>query len=108
MAIDNNNIIDFIGVDKESNKVILTISDHLGWELKMDHLLKLQAKVNRYLDFIENGEIYNIYPNSVGKKIMIEISGKYNLPKDDDVDVFYYRITKLLNENDVDIRFKKI
>jgi len=31
MTIESTDVIDFIGIDKESRKVVLTIADHLGW-----------------------------------------------------------------------------
>ena len=108
MAIDNDNIIDFIGIDEENNEVILTISDHLDWELKMDHLLKLQAKVNAYIDFIDSGEIHKEYTNSIGRNIVIEIRGKYDLPKDSDVNEFCNKLESVLKEVNITIRFKKL
>jgi hypothetical protein len=108
MAIDNNNIIDFIGIDERQNEVILTISDHLDWKFKMDHLLKLQAKINAYLDFIDSGEIYDKYTDISNKKIVIEISGKYNLPNDVDVDEFYKKVINFMKELNIIVRFRKV
>lgn len=108
MAIDNNNIIDFIGIDDKNNEVILTISDHLDWELKMDHLLKLQSKINAYIDFIDSDEIHKEYTDSIGRKIVIEIRGKYDLPKDNDVNEFFNKLESFLKEANIIIRFKKL
>lgn len=48
MSIDQRDTIDVIGVDKKSNQVILTISDHLEWTAD-GHLYLLQEKLNIYL-----------------------------------------------------------
>jgi hypothetical protein len=82
MAIDKINTIDLIGIDNKTGDVILTISDHLSWNDQKNHLLLLQDKLNTYLRFIESGEIFQSYPKAKGKKITIEIVGKYELSKD--------------------------
>ena len=60
MSIDQNRVVDFIGMDLIKNEIILTISDHLEWGVT-DHLVKLQEKLNNYLSFIESGELYEAY-----------------------------------------------
>jgi len=108
MAIDNSNVIDFIGIDEKNNEVILTISDHLDWQLKIDHLLKLQAKINAYVDFIESGEIYEKYAKAIDREVVIEIHGKYELPMDSDVSKFYDKVKDTLKEISIAIRFNKL
>jgi hypothetical protein len=77
MAIDQSKAIDFIGIEKSSGAVILTISDHLEWNDSLAHRLTLQDKINLYLSFIESGEILESYPASKGRKAVISIVGKY-------------------------------
>jgi len=108
MSIDNIEIIDFIGTAEDKNEVILTISDHLDWKYKMEHLLRLQAKINAYLDFIENEEIYDQYPNSKGKKLIIEVVGKYNIPRDEKIREFFEKVEKLLGSLNISLSFKKL
>ena len=80
MPIDKTTEVDFIGVDKASDNVILTISDHLDWGNELNHLALLQEKINTYIAFIESGQIADDYPNGIGKKIIIEIVSKYEYP----------------------------
>ena len=80
MAVDNPNVIDFIGTDKETNEVILSISDHLDWANVPNHLEVLQSKINGYISFIESGEIYEIYKAAKNGDIIIEVIGKFDLP----------------------------
>jgi hypothetical protein len=70
-------IIDFIGVDKVTGKVILTISDHLDWMDSNYHLRKLQDKLNCYLCFCESGELHKSYPDAKGRGIVFSIAAKY-------------------------------
>jgi hypothetical protein len=76
MSVDNSKVIDSISLDKEGN-VVLTISDHLPWDEKNEHLLILQDKINAYLEFIENGELIENYPDANGREILINIITKY-------------------------------
>ena len=103
MAIDNISIIDFIGIDKKTNELILTISDHLDWDNTDTHLEILQAKLNAYLSFIESGEIYEHKKEAMGRKIIIEIVGKYNLPTE--VISFYKNVNVQVKDLKVEVRF---
>ncbi|MBN9386335.1 MAG: hypothetical protein J0H74_36595 [Chitinophagaceae bacterium] len=72
MSIEQQNTIDVIGIDKKTNQVILTISDHLDWQ-ENNHLIILQEKLNTYLRFIESGEINESYPDAKNKSVVIKI-----------------------------------
>ncbi|MGU5761569.1 DUF6572 domain-containing protein [Aeromonas hydrophila] len=74
MSIEDQDSMDAIGVD-EKGIVVLTISDHLEWDV--DHLYLLQDKINTYLVFIESGEIYETYPISKGRDFKINGVCKY-------------------------------
>lgn len=73
MSVSEEDKIDFIGTDKCSGGIILTISDHLDWNDILNHLLILQNKINAYIGFIENGEIYKSYPLAKSKEIILII-----------------------------------
>ncbi len=81
MSIIESNKLDSIGIDRNTNKVMLTISDHLDWKDEEHHLLSLQEKINSYIQFIESGQIYDSYPDSLNRKIVIDIICKYDFPK---------------------------
>lgn len=108
MSIDQTNVIDFIGVDKRSGKTIITISDHLMWggeqNWHKEHLVFLEKKINTYLQFIESGQLLEDYPNAKGKKIVIEIRGKY--PLDDNAQVFYEKAKKVISEAGFELNFE--
>ena len=83
MTVDQKKIIDFIGTEKTTGDVVLTISDHLDWVDVSSHLYTLQEKINDYLAFIESGEIFDEYPKARGKKIKIKIYFRYAPPAGD-------------------------
>jgi hypothetical protein len=76
MSVEDQNVIDIITTDKQGI-LVLTISDHLEWNDENEHLLLLQDKINSYLDFIENGQLAESYPDKADKNIMIQIVFKY-------------------------------
>lgn len=81
MGIVNDKIVDAVSVDLNGN-VVLTISDHLEWDVNNEHLLLLQDKINAYLSFIETGQLYEQYPNAKGRNVVIQLVLKY-LPSED-------------------------
>ena len=77
MTIENPEVVDAIGLERDSGVVALTISDHLEWDSADEHLRVLQDKINRYLDFIEKGELLDSYPLAAGKPIRIDVLCKF-------------------------------
>lgn len=80
MTIDQSNVVDAIGVDKETGDLVLTIVDHLEWTSNFDeHLQLLQEKLDTYLCFIESGEIYQTYPDAKNRPVLIDVVYMYPL-----------------------------
>ena len=77
MPVDKPEVVDIIGLPPNAELVALTISDHLRWEDSRGHLTALQEKLNRYLAFIESGELLEKYPDATGKPVQIDIVFKY-------------------------------
>lgn len=82
MNVHKSDIIDAIGIDRESDWVVLTLVDAEPWNVSyQDHLRLLQDKINKYLQFIEQGELANTYPAAKNKSIKIDIVFKH-VPND--------------------------
>ena len=82
MTIEQTNVIDFLHVTKASGVVRLTIVDHLPWDQDEGvHLLLLQSKLNKYLEFIEGGQIIRDIPDAESRDIVINLVGEYPLSK---------------------------
>lgn len=81
MALDKTNVIDFVSVKEDSAKVWLTIADDLDWQDENKHIFLLQEKINSYLTFIENGELYRAYPEANGRDLTIEIYARFPIPE---------------------------
>lgn len=105
MSVGDKNVIDIITVDKKG-MLVLTISDHLGWDDKSEHLLFLQNKINSYLDFIQNGQLAEGYPDKADKKIMIQVVFKYYPNKT--AEEFLAIVKRFLSEKDHAFDFYKL
>ena len=72
MSVDEPNIIDFVST-AEDRTVTVSVSDHLPWDTESEHLTHLQAKLNRYLDFINSGELVDQFPEAADHRPLIRI-----------------------------------
>ena len=57
----------------DANNVKLTVSDHLDWSAKQEHLFLLREKINTYCKYVENGQMYHEYPETGDRRPAIEI-----------------------------------
>lgn len=79
MGLEATNQVDAIGIDTETGKVVLNILDSLDWNDPYEHLIALQAKLNAYFDFVEEGQMQETYPASRDRDILIRIITKHPL-----------------------------
>ena len=90
MPVDDLTVIDFVSLDLNGNAV-LTIGDHLEWDENNEHLFILQSKINVYLDAIENGSLYDAYPNAKNRNIIIQVAAQY---EPNDIGVSFLKRTR--------------
>jgi hypothetical protein len=77
MSVEQLDVVDIISTDKSTGHVILTVSDHLDWSNTVAHQTVLQAKLNKYLAFVEGGEILTRYPDAKDRPVAIKVVFKY-------------------------------
>lgn len=75
--IEDISKLDDIGISKKTGEVILKIYDHLEWNDETNHIILLQKKINNYLDFLDDGDVYEMYPLAKNKNFIISISFLY-------------------------------
>jgi hypothetical protein len=74
MSVCEPDVVDAIGTSRESGRVVLLVSDHLGWDAETDeHVIALEAKLQRYVDFIRSGQLQQEYPKAAGREAEIEV-----------------------------------
>jgi hypothetical protein len=106
MAIDQTGVIDFAGIDPNTDEAILFITDHLEWENDDElHMSLLQEKINAYVRSIESGEIYQLYPKASGRELLIRVVSKY--PMSAQANIFCERIRVYLLHAGFKIEFKR-
>lgn len=84
MAIDNVNIIDGTGIDRDRKAICLLLTDHFSWEgddgfSEYDHLMLLQDKINAYISYLESKQYEEQYPGEIFEMAVIEIHFKYDI-----------------------------
>ena len=105
MTVEEPGKIDFNVIEPQSGDIRLVIMDHLDWkEQEGEHLMLLQNKLNSYLAFIESAEIYTKLPKAIGRKIVIEVMGKF--PLSDDARKFYRLAAKAIEDAGFSLRFE--
>ena len=83
MSIDQTDKIDLVNIEHQTGDVLLVISDHLDWNQdEGEHLLMLQAKLNTYLAFVEGGQMYRQIPETMGRRVVINLVGKFPLSEE--------------------------
>jgi uncharacterized protein DUF6572 len=75
MAVDEPDVIDMMSETKTGH-VVLTVSGHLDWRDSL-HQYTLQEKLNRYLAFVESGEILKQRPDAAARPIVIQVVCKH-------------------------------
>lgn len=93
MSVEEPNTVDIASIDKEGY-VVLTISDHLDWGDTIRHQTILQEKINRYLAFVESGEIFESYPDAKNRRVAIKIVFQHY--PDDEGERFLERVKQVI------------
>jgi hypothetical protein len=107
MSVEDADKIDFTAFDPESDEMLLVISDPLGWgQLEGEHLMALQDKLNAYLAFLEGGQVYRDLPKAVGRKVVIEVVGKF--PLSEQASKFYRLAGKVIEDAGFSLRFRHL
>ena len=102
MSVCDTKVVDAIGVEDASGKVILTVSDHLEWN--EGHLPLLQDKLNTYIAFIESGELLVAYPDAKGRQPVIDVVCQHE--PNHDAETFFIQVRSALEAADVEFRHR--
>ena len=72
MTIDNPDVIDLVTYDR-AGAILLVMVEHRPWEGSSERLAQLQTKFDRYLAFVNSGELVERYPFAAGRPIQVEL-----------------------------------
>lgn len=101
MTIEDSSTIDAIGTDKATGTVHLSIFAHLPWD--RGALLLLQEKTNRYLGFIEAGELVQAYPSARELRVVIDTYCKFR--PTDEAAAFFAKASAVAEEYGAEFRY---
>ena len=73
MSLEKTNIVDAMGLDEASSRVILVIRHDGAWDGSKEQLYLLQEKLNAYLSFALDGEMAETNPEFANYPIGILI-----------------------------------
>jgi hypothetical protein len=79
ITLHNTKQIDIAGGTSDHTIYTLGLLDNLPWQDGKDeeHLKLLQDKINHYLHYIEEGQIYELFPEAKGAKFRIEVLSQF-------------------------------
>lgn len=106
MTVENFEVIDGLGISKESGEVVLTISDHLPWDTASEHFEKLEGKIGRYLDFIRSGQLLESVPDAAKRQVRISVFCKHQ--PDDNTHNFLLAAGRQLAHDGVKLSFVEL
>ena len=76
MAVDDPNVVDFVGTDRTTSGVVLVISDHLPWA-DPTHFEVLERKLGGYLEYVRSGKLWTDRPAVKGKPVEVRVVCQY-------------------------------
>jgi hypothetical protein len=77
VSLDTLDVVDFVGIEDATGTAVLTIADAWDWSDEGAHLAALQAKIYRYLDFVESGQLVETEPNATGLPVRIDVIARF-------------------------------
>ncbi len=77
MTIDDATVVDVIVEDEATAIVRLLMTDRRDWSAEHEHLRALQDKLNRYLAFVEGGELVAQSPHLAECRVRIEVTFRH-------------------------------
>ena len=94
MSVEQTDVVDILGIDRETGHVVLTVSDHLDWSDSVGHQTILQKKPNTYLAFVESGEILEQYPTAKDRPVAFRVV--FQVPPDESGRAFLARAREVI------------
>jgi hypothetical protein len=73
LSVEELDVVDFISISA-GGRCVLTVSDHLDWQPGSNHQIKLQDKLNKYIAFLESGEVYQRFADAKGREFVIRVA----------------------------------
>lgn len=107
MSVKQANVIDGMGIDKETNTLVFLITDPYAWLVQeYEHLKAIQTKINNYVHYIETKGYREKYRNREFDGFRIEIVFQYCYT--DNGEAFLKAGQKQLKERNIDFSYSVV
>jgi hypothetical protein len=72
-GVENPKVVDLIGVDPTSGKVVLTMIERRAWGASDRQFQQIEEKINRYMGYVLEGFLAQQHPNFEGKQVQLRL-----------------------------------
>jgi hypothetical protein len=73
MTVENKDVVDLVSVDPLTGMVYLSLVEEREWGEAGELLPALQDKLNTYLEYVENGQLLEDYPDLAGSSVTFRL-----------------------------------
>jgi hypothetical protein len=73
VSLEQAGVIDALGIDAASGRVVLVIRHDAPWDGSAGQLFLLQEKLNAYLSFALDGEMADAYPDFANRPLGVRV-----------------------------------
>ena len=72
-GVENPKVVDLMGVDPTSGKVVLTMIERRAWGADARQFQQIEEKINRYMGYALDGFLVEQHPQYEGKPVQIRL-----------------------------------
>ncbi|MEO6740900.1 MAG: DUF6572 domain-containing protein [Chthoniobacteraceae bacterium] len=72
-GVANPRGLDALAFDKEAGDIVLIMVEQRPWDGSEERIFQLQEKVNAYLSFALDGELFDTFPQLTGKPVRLQL-----------------------------------
>jgi hypothetical protein len=72
-GVENSKVIDLIGVDPATDKVVLTMIERRPWGASDQQFPQIEEKINRYMGYVLDGFLAEQHPQYEGKAVQLRL-----------------------------------
>ena len=69
----NPNIVDLVTRDPTTNEYVVILVQDEPWSDAQEKIEQLLKKITNYVRFIEDGQLYKMYPNAIGCQVRLQL-----------------------------------
>lgn len=106
MSVHETDTVDYVYLEEASDAPVLVVSDPLGWTPPEEnpHLELLREKLNTQIQFVNSGQIVQVWPEfRDGKIVWVEVAARCALsPRAED---FYVHAGATMADANIRLRF---